>query len=97
MPKSSKAGTKELKAQIAADIDKVKKEILKKVDALEEKTGVFDGKMEAIAEGQNQARETAAMLENEVAKASQDLRSLTAGLPPQFRSNQSAPVKSEFG
>ena len=39
----------------------------------------------------------AAMLEKEVAKDIQDLRSLTAGLPPQFCSNRSAPVKSEFG
>ncbi len=38
-----------------------------------------------------------AKLEKEVAKVNQDLRSLTAGLPPQFRSNRSAPVKSEFG
>ena len=94
--KKFEGGNKELKAQIAADIDKVKKEILKKVDALEEKTGVFDGKMEGITEGQNQARETAAMLEKVVAKVSQDLRSLTAGLTPQFRSNRSAPVKNEF-
>ena len=53
--------------------------------------------MEGITEGQNQARETAAMLEKEVAKVSQDLSSLTAGLPSQFRSNRSAPIKSEFG
>ena len=90
-------GNKELKAQINADIEKVKKEILQKTDALEKKTGAFDGKMEGITEGQNQARETAAMLEKEVAKVSQDLSSLTAGLPPQFRSNRSAPIKSEFG
>ncbi len=94
--KKFEGGNKELKAQIAADIDKVKKEILQQVDALEKMTGVFDGKMEGIAEGQNQARETATMLEKVVAKFSQDLRSLTADLPPQFRSNLSAPVKNEF-
>ncbi len=95
--KKFESGNKELKAQITADIDNVKKEILQKVDALEKKTGAFDGKMEGIAEGQNQARETAAALEKEVAKVSRDLSSLTNGLPPQFRSNRSAPVKSEFG
>ncbi len=90
-------GNKELKAQITADIDKVKKEILQNVDALEKKSGAVDGKLEAITEGQSQARETAAMLEKEVAKVSRDLSSLTAGLPAQFRSNRSQPVKSEFG
>lgn len=95
--KKFEGGNKELKSQITADIDKVKKEILQKMDALEKKTGVFDRKMEGITEGQNQARETATMLEKEVAKVSQDLRSLASGLPPQFRSNQSAPVKREFG
>ena len=89
--KKIEGGNKELKAQIAADIDKVKKEILQQVDAVEKMTGVFDGKMEGITEGQNQAKETAAMLEKVVAKVSQNLRSLTAELPPQFRSNRSAP------
>lgn len=94
--KKIETGNKELKSQINADIDKVKKEILAKVDALEKKTGAFDGKMEGITEGQAHARETAGALEKEVAKVSQDLRSLTAGLPPQFRQNHVASVKSEF-
>jgi hypothetical protein len=95
--KKFESGNKELKSQINADIDKVKKEILQKVDELEKKTGAFDGKMEGITEGQNQAREPAAMLEKEVAWVSQGLSGLIAGLPPQFRSNRSVSVKSEFG
>ena len=35
--KKFEGGNKELKTQISADIDKVKKEILKSVDALEKK------------------------------------------------------------
>ena len=53
--------------------------------------------MEAITEGQTQAKETAGRLEKEVAKVSQDLGSLTASLPPQFRQNRAANIKSEFG
>ncbi len=94
--KKIESGNQELKTQINADIDKVKKEILKKVDVLEKKTGVFDGKMEGIFEGQNQAKETTANLEKQVAKVSQDLKSLINGLPPQFRSNRSGPAKSGF-
>jgi len=95
--KKIEGGHNELKSLINVDIDKAKKEIMKKVDALEKKTGTFDGKMEGIIEGQNQAREIAGTLEKEVAKVSQDLNNLTAGLPPQFRQNRPSAVKSEFG
>lgn len=60
--KKIEAGNKELKSQINTDIDKVEKEILAQVDALEKKTGAFDGKMEGITESQAQARETASAL-----------------------------------
>ena len=93
--KKFEGGNKELKSQINADIDKVKKEILQKVDALETKTGTFDGKMEGITKGQAQARETTSALEKEVVKISQNLINLTAGLPPQFRQNRASSVKSE--
>ncbi len=95
--KKIEGGNKELKSQINADIDKVKKEILNKIDALDKKAGAFDGKMEGSIEGQNQAKETVVALEKQVARVSQDLKNLINGLPPQFRSNRAGPAKSEFG
>ena len=47
-------GNTELKAQISADVDKIRQKLEQKIDGLDKKVDAFDGKMEAVME--NQAR-----------------------------------------
>lgn len=95
--KKIELGQKELKLQLTSDIEKVKRELEKKVDGLNRKVATFDGKMEALIEGQTQTRETIANLENEVAKVNEELNDLVLSLPPQLRQPRGDRIKSEFG
>jgi len=75
----------ELKTLILADVDKQNKEILKKVEALEKKNDALGGKIKTITEGQAQVSETVVLMEKEVSRVGQELKSLDDALPPQFK------------
>jgi len=71
--KKIEAGNKELKTQINAGVDKIRKELEGRIDDLEENKEAFDAKMKAVIETQAQYKEAVAILEKKLAKTIQEL------------------------
>ena len=86
--KKIEGGNKELKSQIQADVDKIRKDLEEKIDKLEKAVGGVDKKMEAVTKNQTQSKEAVEVLEKKLARTTQELSDLTNSIPPQYRQHR---------
>jgi len=94
--KKIEEGNRELKAQVAGDINKARTELEKRIEGLDKKAGAMDSRLEALMQAQVQSKETIATLERNIDKTAKELDALNRSVPPQFRQSN-VPVRSEFG